>query len=209
MKRRVGILLSGCGCYDGSDPHEVVFSMVAVQQAGHEIVPLAFDLPQLQVADHTTGIETEGQSRNQMVEAARLVRGKLYPFPDMSPKLLDGLILPGGQGSVKNLLNAFEGEGERRLLEGLEPFLLEINRTGGVIAAISLAEFVVSAVFGPWPGGKGCFDLRPDEVLVDRERRLLLTPGYTAANSLVELQAGIGNLCAEMWKLLEERDGTR
>jgi enhancing lycopene biosynthesis protein 2 len=209
MKRRIGILLSGCGCYDGSDPHEVVFSMLAVQQAGHEVVPLAFDLPQLHVADHTTGMEAEGQTRNQMVEAARLVRGKLYALPDMSPRLLDGVIVPGGQGSVKNLLHAFDGEGQTSLIEGLEPFLLEVNRSGGVIAAVSLAEFVVSAIFGPWPEGKGCFDLQPEEVLVDRERRLLLTPGHTVANTMAQLHAGIANLCAEMWKILDERAGAQ
>jgi enhancing lycopene biosynthesis protein 2 len=209
MKRRIGILLAGCGTYDGSDPHEAVLSMLAAQRMGHEVIPLVIEGQQFHVVDHTTGTQVEGAVREQMAEAARLVRGKLYVLKDMSPRLLDGLILPGGQGTLKNLLHAFDNEAGRKSLDaGLQAFLLEMNRAGGVIGAVSLAEFVISEVFGPWPEGKGCFDLKPEEVLVDRERRLLLTPGYTLANSLSQLYTGIENLCAEMCRLLDEANGS-
>jgi enhancing lycopene biosynthesis protein 2 len=208
VKRRVGVLLTGCGCYDGTDPHEAVLAMFAVQRAGNEVVPVVLDAPQLHAVDHTTGQELEGATRSQMLEAARLVRGRLYPLAEISPKLLDGLILPGGQGAVKNLLNGFGTPEEARPAEGIGPFLLGAHQAGAVIGAISLSEFVVAAVFGPWPHGKGCFDLGPEEVLVDEERGLLLTPGHTVANSLVQLAAGIENLCSEMWKLLDRRDST-
>jgi len=206
MRRRIGLLLTGCGCYDGTDPHEAVLAMLAIQQAGHELVALTLDSPQFHVVDHTTGVEAENQQRLIMTESARLVRGKLHRIADLSPKLLDGIIIPGGQGAAKNVLRAFAPEGQREMVEGVASFLLDANRAGAVIGAISLAEFVVSAVFGPWPENKGCFDLAADEVLVDRDRRLLLTPGYTVAISLVQLQTGISHLCAEMWKLLDERD---
>ena len=206
MKRRVGVFLTGCGCYDGTDPHEAVLAMVAVQRAGNDVVPLVLDAPQLHTVDHTTGQEVEGEPRSQILEASRLVRGRLYPLAEISPKLLDGLILPGGQGAVKNLLTGFGTPEAARPAEGVAPFLLGARQAGAVIAAVSLAEFVVAAVFGPWPDGRGCFDLGPEEVLVDEERGLLLTPGHVVANSLVQLEAGIGNLCSEMWRLLDKRD---
>lgn len=209
MKRRVGVLLTGCGCYDGTDPHEAVLAMLAIQRAGNEVVPLVLDAPQLHAVDHTTGQEMEGVQRGQLLEAARLVRGRLFPLAEISPKLLDGLILPGGQGAVKNLMTGFGTLDESRPVEGLESFMVAAHEAGAAIGAVSLAEFVVAAVFGPWPGGKGCFDLEPDEVLVDGERLLLLTPGQTLAQTLVQLNSGITRLCDEMWKLLDERDSNR
>ncbi|MGA9753487.1 MAG: hypothetical protein WBS54_17060 [Acidobacteriota bacterium] len=206
MKRRIGVLLTGCGAYDGTDPQEAVLVMLEIQAAGHELVPLAMDVPQFHTVDHTTAQEVAGESRRQMLEAARLVRGKLYLLEEISPKLLDALIIPGGQGPVKNLLTGFATLEERNAVEAVGSFLGAVHESGGLIGAISLAEFVVSSVLGPWPEGKGCFDLQQDEVLVDAQRGIYLTPGYTLATSLPHLQTGIHNLCQTIFQDLEKRD---
>lgn len=203
MKHRIGILLSGCGAYDGSDSHEAVLTMLRLEEMGHEAVPMALDLPQLHCVDHTTGREVEGEVRSQLAESARLVRGKIYAVQDLSPKLFAGLVIPGGQGGVKNLLSGF-GSMAPQEVDPRVRFLLEgVHESGGVIAAVSLSEFVVSAVFGPWPEGKGCLELAPGEVLVDKERRLLLTPGYTMASSMSQLNDAIARLCREMTSMIE------
>ncbi len=206
MKRRIGVLLTGCGAYDGTDPQEAVLVMLEIQAAGHELVPLAMDVPQFHTVDHTTAHEVEGESRRQMQEAARLVRGKLYLLDEISPNLLDALIIPGGQGPVKNLLTGFATLEERSAVEAVGRFLGAVHESGGLIGAISLAEFVVSSVLGPWPEGKGCFDLQQDEVLVDAQRGIYLTPGYTVATSLPHLQSGIHNLCQRIFQDLEKRE---
>ncbi len=206
MKRRIGLLLSGCGAFDGTDPQEAVLAVLAVQRAGHTVVPLALDVPQMHCVDHTSGEEQPGQKRNQMQEAARAVRGKVFPLEEISPKLLDALVIPGGQGAVKNLVTHFGSIENKALPEPLAKFITEMHEAGGVIAAISLAEFVVSLALGPWPDGKGCFDMAATDVLVDEAGRRLLTPGNTQATSLPELQLGIDALCAEMLKLVESRD---
>ncbi len=206
MKRRIGLLLSGCGAFDGTDPQETVLAMLSIQRAGHTVVPIAMDVPQMHCVDHTSGEELAGQARNQMQEAARVIRGKIFPLEDLSPKLLDALVIPGGQGAVKNLVTHFGSLEEKRLPEPLANFITELHDAGGVVAAISLAEFVVSLALGPWPDEKGCFDMAADEVLVDASRRRLLTPGNTQATSLPELQRGIDALCVEMLKMIEARD---
>jgi enhancing lycopene biosynthesis protein 2 len=206
MKRRIGILLSGCGAYDGSDPQEAVLAMLEIQRAGHAVVPLAMDAPQMHCVDHMNGEELPGEDRNQMRESARLIRGKLYLLQELSPKLLDGLIIPGGQGAVKNLMANFGSVKDKSLPPDLAAFIADFHAAGGTVGAISLAEFVVSLVLGPWPDGKGCFDLRPDEVLVDEAGRRLLTPGNTQAQSLPDLQRGIHALCVELFRMLDLRD---
>lgn len=206
MKLRAGVLLCGCGAYDGTDPHEAILSMLSLQGAGIEVIPLAYGSPQFHVVDHTTALEQEGATRSMLVESARMVRGKLYSLEEISPKLLELLIIPGGQGPVKSLLSGFSTQEERRLQPDIEAFLLGVHRAGGILGAISLAEFILSSAFGPWPDGKGCFDLAPDEVLVDHDLGRVLTPGYTLATSLPQLAQGIENMVSAMVKLLNEKD---
>ena len=180
--------------------------MLEIQRAGHAVVPLAMDAPQMHCVDHMSGEELPGEDRNQMQESARVIRGKLFSLHELSPKLLEGLIIPGGQGAVKNLMANFGSVKDKSLPPDLAAFIADFHAAGGIVGAISLAEFVVSLALGPWPGGKGCFDLRPDEVLVDEAGRRLLTPGNTQAQSLPDLQRGIHALCIELFRMLDLRD---
>jgi enhancing lycopene biosynthesis protein 2 len=205
VKRRAGVLLCGCGAFDGTDPHEAVLSMLCLQEAGLEVVPLVFDGPQFHVVDHTTAQEQEGQARQMMSESARLVRGKLYSLQEISPKLLEMLVIPGGQGPVKSLLTGFGSQEERCIVPEVLSFFGGFHDSGGVFGAISLAEFVLSAALGPWPEGKGCFDLGPEDVLVDPAQGRVLAPGHTQATSLPQLARGIRNLIEAMVRLSDDR----
>lgn len=105
---------------------------------------------------------------------------------------------------MKSLLRGFSPGEDRTLLPPVRDFILGVHQAGGALGCISLAEFVLSAAFGPWPEGKGCFDLHPDEVLVDGANRRALTPGQTVCTDLVELRAGIKNLVAALDAMAEQ-----
>ncbi len=194
MRRRVGVLLGGCGAYDGTDPHEATLLMLALQERGWDIVPLALESPQLHTVDHSTGQELPGQQRDQFLESARLVRGKLYPLKEISPKLLDALVIPGGQAPAKNFMSGFGTMEGREVRPEISAFMMGVHDSGGVVAGLSLAEFLMAEVFGPWPEGKGCFDIPAEGVLADEERRLLLSPGNMQASDLPQLKRAINNL---------------
>ena len=204
MKHRLGILLSGCGALDGTDPHEAVLVMLAAEEAGFEVVPLAMGGPQMHVVDHTTAQEAAGQARQMLQESSRLVRGKIHLVEEIAPKLLEALVIPGGQGPVKSFFSDLSTASGRVVVPDLAEFIRNVHLAGGIVAAISLAEFIVSDVLGPWPEGKGCFDIPPEGVLVDEEGRKILAPGYTAVASLPQLYAGMKNLAAAIHKLLPE-----
>jgi enhancing lycopene biosynthesis protein 2 len=206
VKPRAGVLLCGCGAYDGSDPQETVLAIHALQAAGMEVVPLVPDGLQLHVVDHSTGQESEQESRNMMVESARLVRGKLYLLQELSPKLLEYLVIPGGQGAGKNLLLGFGSLQTMQPPPEISAFIRGVHESGGIIGAISLAEFLLSSVLGSWPDGKGCLDLGPEEILVDVPGRRLLAPGNLLATSLPQLSAGINNLVREMMQIPGKRE---
>ena len=81
MKRRkVAIVLSGCGVFDGSEIHEAVAVLMSVEREGAEPVFFAPDKPQASVVNHKTGSESAGESRNVLVESARIARGKVFPL---------------------------------------------------------------------------------------------------------------------------------
>lgn len=202
MKRRLGVLLCGCGAFDGTDPAEALLLVAAIQKAGHEPVLLTPVGRQFHVVDHLSGIESEGDTREISQESARIYRGKYHLIQDISPKLLDALFIPGGQGSMKNLFDGNAVWGDSEPLPEIRTFLEEVHRHGGGIGAVSLAEFLVTRIFGPFADGRSCLELGPDEVLCDSERRLFLTPGHLSAQSLPELQKGMEALVTAVVSVL-------
>lgn len=67
MKPKVGVVLSGCGVYDGAEIHESVLTLLALDRAGAEAVCLAPDVAQRHVVNHLTGQPAAGESRNVLV----------------------------------------------------------------------------------------------------------------------------------------------
>ncbi|GAB7258715.1 hypothetical protein DZS_05790 [Dickeya ananatis] len=98
--KKVGVVLCGCGVYDGSEIHEVVLTLLAIDRAGAEAVCFAPDKEQLHVVNHLNG-EMTGEKRNVLAESARIARGKIQPLSSADPLQLDALIVPGGFGAAK------------------------------------------------------------------------------------------------------------
>ncbi|RLE23285.1 MAG: isoprenoid biosynthesis protein ElbB, partial [Acidobacteria bacterium] len=52
---KIGVLLSGCGVYDGSEIHEAVLTLLELDKRNCEIVMVAPDKTQMHVVNHLTG----------------------------------------------------------------------------------------------------------------------------------------------------------
>lgn len=102
-------MLSGCGVYDGSEIHEAVLTLLALSRQGAEVVCFAPDKSQADVINHLTG-EPMAESRNVLIEAARIARGDIHPLGQADASQLDALIVPGGFGAAKNL-STFAAQG--------------------------------------------------------------------------------------------------
>lgn len=99
---KAGIILAGSGVYDGSEIHEAVFTLLAIEEAGIKYQVFAPDKNQHHVINHLTGDEMP-ETRNVLVESARIVRGAALPLSDLKVEDLDFLVIPGGFGAAKNL----------------------------------------------------------------------------------------------------------
>ena len=77
MAKKVAVVLSGCGVFDGAEIHESVISILALDRAGAEIVFCAPDREQMHVVNHHSGEVADGETRNVRVESARIARGRI------------------------------------------------------------------------------------------------------------------------------------
>lgn len=109
MAKKIGVLLSGSGVYDGSEIHETTLALLAIAQNGGEAVCLAPDVNQHHVVNHITGEEME-ETRNVLIESARIARGQIQAVSAADVNELDALVIPGGFGTAKNHTKwAFDG----------------------------------------------------------------------------------------------------
>jgi len=140
---KFGILLSGCGVYDGAEIHEATMSMLAVIEAGHEYQCYSINQDQHHVVNHLTGEEMP-ESRNMMVEAARIARGDVKVLSDGTVEEIDAFIIPGGFGSAKNFSKwAFEGpNGE--IHDDVKELILAMIKSGKPVCALCVSPVLVA-----------------------------------------------------------------
>jgi len=220
MKKKVGVILSGCGVYDGSEIHESVITMLALDRAGVEMLLCAPDIPQMHVVNHLTGDVAQGETRNVLVESARIARGSIRDIAGVRADEIDALILPGGFGAAKNLSD-FAVQGSSCTVDsGVARLLREVFEQKKPIAAICIAPAVLARVLGPQGPeltigsdfdtsealesmGATHISCPVRECVIDTEHRIITTPAYMLAQSMAEAADGIERTVRELMLLIK------
>ena len=206
--RKVAVVLSGCGVFDGSEIHEACAALLALHRAGAEVQVCAPAGPQMHVVDHLAGEPAEGRSRDMLVEAARIARGDIKPLADVDPAAFDAIVLPGGFGAAKNLCT-FAVDGDTCSVNPeVEAFLKKAKDADKPIGAMCIAPVILARVFGPElkpsvtigndPATAGLVekmgarhvDCQADECVVDVPNRMATTPAYMLAGDIGQVFDG-------------------
>ena len=206
--KKIAVVLSGCGVFDGSEIHEACAALLALNRAGAQAVICAPTGPQLQVMNHLAGEPAADQSRDILVESARLARGEILPLAQVEIADLDAVLLPGGFGAAKNLCT-FAVDGENCTVNSeVESFLREAHRQGKAIGAMCIAPVILARVFGPdlKPSltvgndpataakiiqmGAHHVDCPATETVVDERNNMVTTPAYMIAGNIGEVFDG-------------------
>lgn len=216
MGKKIGVVLSGCGVYDGAEIHEATLTLYFLDRIGAEAVIMAPDIRQHHVINHLTGTEMD-ESRNVLVEAARIARGKITNLADIKADDLDAVILPGGFGAAKNLSSvAFDGP-DAKVNKELATLLKAMHSAGKPIGAICITPAVVSKVFadmgitltiGDDAGTAGAIgamgnqhqNSTVDQIVVDEKNGVVSTAAYMCAASISDVGVGIAKLVNEVIK---------
>ena len=101
--KHIAVILSGCGYLDGAEIRESVLTLLYLDQLGAKVQCFAPDIMQMHVVNHLSGEEVPSESRNVLVEAARIARGEVQDLANLNAASFDGLVIPGGFGVAKNL----------------------------------------------------------------------------------------------------------
>lgn len=207
MKKRIGVVLSGCGVYDGSEIHEAVFALLAIDKSGAEAVCMAPDAEFPEV-NHLTGKPT-GTKRNALAESARIARGKIQCVKGVKASDLDAIVFPGGFGAAKNLCNFAEKGADATIHPEVSRILKEMAAAKKPICAICIAPALVAATLGRDYSprvtigndaktaesinatGSRHQECPVTDFVVDRENRIVSTPAYMLARSISEVADGI------------------
>ena len=148
MSKKIAVILSGCGVYDGAEIHESVITLLRLDQRGAQVECFAPDVAQLHVINHLTGEEMP-ESRNVLVESARIARGAVKDIGQANAADFDALIVPGGFGAAKNLSNfAVEGAGcsiNPQVLALAEAFA----EAGKPVGLICISPALAAKIYGP------------------------------------------------------------
>jgi len=208
MAKRVGVLLSGSGVYDGAEIHESVITMLALDRRGAEMVFCAPDAPQMHVVNHLTGEVEEGAERNILVESARIARGNIQDVASVSADDIDALILPGGFGAAKNLCDFAVSGTDCTVDPDVAKLVRTVHEQGKPIAAVCIAPALIAKVLGGVAPeitigsdadtanaleamGATHVQCPVSEFVVDRERKIVSSPAYMLGQSISEVAEGI------------------
>ena len=221
MSKKIAVILSGCGVYDGAEIHESVITLLRLDQRGAQVQCFAPDIAQSHVINHLTGEEMP-ESRNVLVESARIARGEVKDIRDANADEFDALIVPGGFGAAKNLSNfAVEGAGcsvNPQVLELAEAFA----EAGKPVGLICISPALAAKIYGP---GVTCTigndtdtaaaldkmgathqECSVEDIVEDTARKLVSTPAYMLGKSISEVASGINKLVDRVLELTHEND---
>ena len=208
MKKKFAVILSGCGVFDGSEIHEATLTLLAIARNGSEYQCFAPDVKQAHVMNHLTGKEM-AESRNVLVESARIARGKILPLARFNVSDYDAVIFPGGFGVAKNLCTyAFDGV-NCHVEPDVEKIVRATARAGKPIGALCISPVLITKILGDVEvtigndrstatsivemGGKH-FIKSGSEVVVDEKHRIVTTPCYMLDASIDQIADGAENV---------------
>ncbi|BCM90234.1 glyoxalase ElbB [Abditibacteriota bacterium] len=218
---KIGLLLSGCGVQDGSEISEAVLTLLALERAGVDVLPIAPDVMQAQVWNHYNGHEIREESRSVLAESARITRGKITSVSNVGAADIDALILIGGYGAAKNLCTYSNDGINATVNPDVERLITQMNALGKTIGAMCIAPIVVALALSHQSQtrtqplsmtigsnadtardlealGVKHMTARPDQICIDDANNLITTPAFLLATNAAECEPGITKLVNEV-----------
>jgi enhancing lycopene biosynthesis protein 2 len=218
---KIGVVLSGCGVYDGAEIHESVITMLALDRAGVEKIMMAPDIDQLHVINHLNGNEMEDEGRNVLVESARIARGDIKSVSEISADDIDALIFPGGFGVAKNLTDYAMSGANSTVNAEITKLVQAVHKSGKPIGVMCIAPTMMAKILGmeelsadltignDEQTARDIIEMGSNHVacavegtVVDKEKKIVSTPAYMEGKNLAEIATGIEKLVKEVIDLI-------
>jgi len=218
-KPRIAVVLSGCGVSDGAEIHESVLTLLAIDRQGGEYQCFAPDIRQHDVVDHSSG-KKMAETRNALVESARIARGRIKDLASFNPGEFDALVFPGGLGAAKTLCS-FANDGPNcRVDPDVEKAIRSMHKAGKPIGALCIAPVILAKVTGEVeltighdPGTAKALEemgarhhaAGHGQVVLDRTHRIATTPCYMLDSTISQIADGADNVVKALLEMVEKK----
>jgi len=215
---KVGVVLSGCGVFDGAEIHEATLTLLFLDRAGAEIICMAPNVDQMDVVNHIKG-EAAGEKRNVLLESARIARGAIKDIMEVKAGDLDALIFPGGFGAAKNLCTFAVKGADCSVNPAVEKLIKEMHAAKKPIGFACIAPVIAAKVLGSFNpqltigndkdtaeaiekmGGKHMVS-PVDNAVTDQKNKIVTTPAYMLGPTISKVALGMERLVNEVLKLV-------
>ncbi len=214
MSAKIGVVLSGCGVFDGTEITEAVSVLIAIDQLGHQATCMAPHIDQMHTFDHLHG-RPMIDKRNVLTESARIARGKIQDMATIHADALDALIFPGGFGAAKNLSDFAVKGAECHVNIQVTRLCKEMHDAKKPIGFACIAPVIAARLFhatvtiGNDPatasaiekmGGKHSEQGMTD-ICIDRDNKIVTTPCYMYDSSPAKVFEGAKKMVEAVMRL--------
>lgn len=212
--KKVAVILAGCGVFDGAEIHESVLTLLQLERSGASYQCMAPNIDQMHVINHLTGEVDATDSRNVLVEAARIARGEIIDLASANADDYDALIIPGGFGAAKNLCDFAVSGADCTINPDVQRFAQAMHGAGKPVGLICIAPAMTPKLFGEGTTctigtdadtaaaieamGANHQACPVNEIVIDKAKKVVTTPAYMLAGSVMEAASGIDRLVEEV-----------
>ncbi|MCB8994334.1 MAG: isoprenoid biosynthesis glyoxalase ElbB [Bacteroidales bacterium] len=216
--KKIAVILSGCGVFDGAEIHEATLTLYAIARKGFSYEIFAPDINQHHVINHLTGKEMK-EERNVLVEAARIARGNIQELSHYKAAEFDGLIFPGGFGVAKNLSDWAAKGPDSTILPGVESAILETVAAGKPLAALCIAPVLLAKILkgvkitigddvattdAVTAAGANHVRATHGEIVVDKKYKTITSPCYMLNATIDQIGESADKVVGKMIEMIDE-----
>lgn len=215
--KKIAIVLSGCGVFDGSEIHETASVLIALAQAGLPYQCMAANIEQTKVINHLTK-EPSNEKRNVLVESARIARGNIIDINDAKIEDYAAAIYPGGFGATCNNSDFATKGAQMSVQKDVLHFAQAMAKANKPQGFVCIAPVLISKIYGPGVEQTiGCdadvaakiaamggepVKAKVNEAVVDQAHKVVSTPAYMLAKNPAEVFEGVQELVKKLSLML-------
>ena len=196
-----------------------MLTLLALDRANARVICAAPDLPQHHVTNHCAKQPAPGETRNVLVESARIARGNIKSLADLKPSDYQAVILPGGFGAATTLCDFAEKGARSRVQPDVAKVLQEAHQAGKPLGFLCISPAIAANLFGQSKVeltigndpdtakqlealGARHVPCTVHNVVVDRRLKIVSTPAYMLGTRLTEIEAGINKLVQAVLEMI-------
>ena len=214
--KKIAVVLAGNGVFDGAEIHEATLTLLSIANNGAEYQCFAPDINQAHVVNHITGEEMP-ETRNVLIEAARIARGNIKPLSEYKAENFDAIIFPGGFGVAKNLCTfAFDGA-DCSVNPEVETAIRNTVVAEKPIGALCISPALIAKVLGDVEVtigedegtanaietlGATHIKTTHGEVVVDEKYKVITTPCYMLDATITQIATGAENAVKKLLEIM-------